>query len=533
MLPFDFPEDLSGVSPQALTAFSAQAVKAAEPLRAKPAHELSADERQTLRDLAGVVNAVKAEFAARAEDEATFAVLTPEPVAETPAEPETVIPSAADAAAFAATTGQTAVTPEPAASNNGLITYARQGAGEFTGMHQMAEELVKQLGSSNAPAKSYARTAFVELSKEFAAGATVASGLAADLEYGHLLAASAERRRQVEAEIGFTNGNQTAAAAYCSPSQVIYDLCELEGNGGIYPIPERATERGGLQFTTGPDFASIMNGAGYWSYTEAQVIANTPKPCMEIECPPFVDKRLRNLGLCVTGGILQRRGYPELIARFLRGAMVAHRHKVNAYVLSEMAAGSTLVDLSPIPAGSLVGDVTTSGVLAASEMVAVDLRYRNRMDPDAPLEWVGPVWGRAQLRADVSRRTGVDMISVTDGEIRRWFADRHLMQELVVDWQDASTGTVNGPGAAAPGITSFPGEIEFMIFPAGTWVKLADPTIRLETVYDSVKLATNQYTALFFEEGVAIAKVCPDSRRVVYPLCPTGATTAPEARACA
>jgi hypothetical protein len=213
--------------------------------------------------------------------------------------------------------------------------------------------------------------------------------------------------------------------------------------------------------------------------------------------------------------------------------MVAHRHKVNAFVLSQMAAASTLVDLSPVPAGSLVGDVTASGLLAALEMVGVDLRYRNRMDPNAPLEAVGPVWGRAQLRADVSRRTGVDMISVRDSEIMGWFGDRHLMAELVYDWQDASTGTVNGPGAAAPGITSFPSEIEFMIFPAGTFVKLTDPTIRLETVYDSVRLSTNQYTALFFEEGVAVAKVCPDSRRVVYPLCPTGATTATETRTCA
>ena len=58
-------------------------------------------------------------------------------------------------------------------------------------------------------------------------------------------------------------------------------------------------------------------------------------------------------------------------------------------------------------------------------------------------------------------------------------------------------------------------------------------SIRLETVYDSAKLSTNQYTALFTEEGVLIAKVCPDSRRVVYPLCPTGATSETVARTCA
>lgn len=534
MLPFEFPDVLTAVSDEQLRAFSAQAITAAAPLRDRPSHELSADERATMRELAGVVTAVNAELASREADAATFAVLTPPaaPAVVEVVEPEQVIPSASESAAFSTTTGQTTVT-DGATAMAAVATYARPSVGEFTGMRQMADQLVAELNGYGASPAKFAKNSFVTLNKTFSADAIVPDGLSQDREYGHLLAASQERRDQVAAEIAALNGNSTAAAAYCSPSQVVYTMCELETNAGIYPIPERATERGGMQFTTGPDFASIMNGAGYWSYTEAQVIANTPKPCMEIECPPFVDKRLINIGLCVTAGILQRRGYPELIARFLRGAMIAHRHRVNAFVLSEMAAGSTLVDLSPIPAGSLVGDVTSSGLLAASEMVGVDLRYRNRMDPDAPLEWVGPVWGRAQLRADVSRRTGVDMISVRDAEIRGWFADRHFMQELVYDWQDASTGTVNGPGAVAPGITSFPAEIEFMVFPAGTWVKLTDPTIRLETVYDSVKLATNQYTALFFEEGVAIAKVCPDSRRVVYPLCPTGATTAPEARTCA
>ena len=394
----------------------------------------------------------------------------------------------------------------------------------------MGAELDRHLRAFPAVGGGFRKEGFAEIRKEFAADHTIPDRQSPEHEYLRMLEASDQKQAEVDAVL---SGNQTAAAAYCSPSQVFYDLCELESDAGIYRIPERQTDRGGVQTTTGPDFAAIFNAAGYWSYTEAQVIANTPKPCTEIECAPFTETRLRNLGVCVTGGILQRRGYPELIARFLRGAMTAHRHRVNAFVLSEMATLCTLVDLSPIPAGSLVGDNTASGLLAGLEMVGVDLRYRNRMDPDAPLEAVGPVWGRAQLRADVSRRTGVDMLSVRDGEIREWFTDRHMMPELVYDWQDASTGTVNGPGAVLPGITTFPADIEFMIFPAGTFAKLTDPTIRLETVYDSAKLSTNQYTALFTEEGVGVVKLCPDARRVVYPLCPTGATTEPVARSCA
>jgi len=534
-MPFELPEDLAAASNEQLREFSAQAIASAAPFRGKQSYELTADEREIVRTAVAAVQRIQAEETSRTEFAAGAALLEPPAaVAEVaPAEPEPVtIPSAAQAAAVAETSPQTSFAADNTTTTAAAVTYSRPGAGDYNGLMHMAKEFQNQLAGLSSTPSSSGRLAFAELNKDFAAEERVGDNTSEIAQYGHVMSAYEERRQYVADQLAALNGNQTAAAAYCSPSQVVYTMCELESDAGIYGIPERATDRGGMQFTTGPDFASIMNGAGYWNYTEAQVIANTPKPCMEIECPPFTDKRLRNIGLCVTGGILQRRGYPELIARFLRGAMVAHRHKVNAFVLSEMAAASTLVDLSPIPAGSLVGDVTSSGLLAALEMVGVDLRYRNRMDPNAPLEAVGPVWARAQLRADVSRRTGVDMISVRDGEITGWFADRHFMSELVYDWQDASTGTVNGPGAAAPGITTFPSEVEFMIFPAGTFVKLTDPTIRLETVYDSVKLATNQYTALFFEEGVAIAKVCPDARRVVYPLCPTGATTAPETRAC-
>jgi hypothetical protein len=329
------------------------------------------------------------------------------------------------------------------------------------------------------------------------------------------------------------NLNQVAAAGWCAPSMTLYDLCELETVDGILQLPEIAITRGGIFFTTGPDFATIFGGTGYWNFTEAQVIANTVKPCMEIQCPPFTELRLNALGVCVTGGLLQRRGYPELVARFIRGALIAHLHRVNAFVLAQMAAGSTLVDFDPIPAGSLVGDNTASGLLAAAEMVAVDMRYRNRMACDAMLEVVLPCWAKAQIRADMSRRTGVDLVSISDATIQGWFSDRNLNVRWVYDWQDAYSGVATGPGAALPGITTFPSAVEFLIYPAGTWVKGVDDIVKLETVYDSTKLSTNQYTAIFTEEGVLVAKMCPDSRRVVYPLCPTGATSDLVARTCA
>ena len=577
MPPIKVPADFSAASRDELAQVRKDASAAAQPLLALGLETISVEQRATVRELAAFAaqakteldkrDAAEAEFAA---DAATFAAIDSETTAAATPAAETATPAAdttaaAETAAATATAGTAATATTFAANGKGggtstatiprardiagaganvdvtsvgggdgaalsygtLVYDGKTGLSEFTGLKQLGQALVKKIEGYGRPSGSGHDT-LIEFRRDFPdhlRGPGEGAGVSQEHEFGLLDNAS-----QAYASLF---KDQTAAAAYCAPSLTLYELCELETTDGILPMTEIQISRGGIWFTTGPDFASIFNGAGYWNYTETQVIANTVKPCMEIPCPPFEEQRLRNLGVCVTGGILQRRGYPELIARFIRGAMIAHLHRVNAFVLAQMAAGSTLVDFDPIPVGSLVGDSTSSGLLAAAEMVAVDIRYRNRLAIDANLETVFPVWALAQLRADVSRRTGVDMISVSDSDIVGWFTDRHLTLRLVYDWQDAYSGVAAGPGAALPGITTFPAAVEFMIYPPGTWVKGVDDTIRLETVYDSAKLSTNQYTALFTEEGVLVAKVCPDSRRVVYPLCPTGATSETVARTCA
>ena len=50
--------------------------------------------------------------------------------------------------------------------------------------------------------------------------------------------------------------------------------------------------------------------------------------------------------------------------------------------------------------------------------------------------------------------------------------------------------------------------------------------ITLDTIYDSVLLAQNDFNALFTEEGWMVVKMCQDSRVVTVPVCADGATAA-------
>src|SRR5512138_64270 len=120
-------------------------------------------------------------------------------------------------------------------------------------------------------------------------------------------------RRQVEA-----GKSLTAAVGWCAPSEVLYDLCELETVDGILDLPEVQAARGGFQIPSGggPDFSVIWDGIGNEgdvALTEYDIENGTEKVCLEVPCPEFEDVRLGVAYACLTGSLLQRRGYPDVI----------------------------------------------------------------------------------------------------------------------------------------------------------------------------------------------------------------------------
>lgn len=321
-------------------------------------------------------------------------------------------------------------------------------------------------------------------------------------------------------------GNLLAAVGWCAPSETIYDLCEQESLDGLLSVPEVTADRGGFNIPIGGgiDFSTIftsIGNAGDTHLTEAEVAVPTQKICTEIPCPEFEDIRLGVDYLCLTGGLLQRRGYPEVVQRFSRGALIALAHKVNQGVIAGIEAGSEDGGLMENCLGS-GGDDAFGALMSALETARVDILYRARMPFATTMEVVLPFFVLGQLRAALSRRRGVDLLSVTDAEIMSHFAVRNIAPRFVYDWQDAfSDGGIGGMGGATPR-TALPTLARFIMYPAGTWVKAVQPVVNLDTIYDSTLLGTNQYTALFVEDGWAVMQMCPISRVFSVALDPCG-----------
>lgn len=325
-------------------------------------------------------------------------------------------------------------------------------------------------------------------------------------------------------------GSLVAAGGWCAPSEVIYDLIDGgESRDGLLSIPEIGAPRGGVSFTTGVDFAEIFAGFAAreigFSFTEEQDVAGEyapgatptdpnvvgPKPCYRVECPPFEEYRLDVDGLCIQSGLLAARGYPEVLADTIRKALIAHDHYVNGKQIAQMAAGSTAVTLPATQVG------TAAPVLSAIELQVEHYRYARRLGRGTTLEAIFPYWIRGAIRSDLSRRLGVDLLSVPDSRIDAWFRERGINPQFVYNWQAVDA-------TAATAFTAWPTTVSFLLYSAGTWIKGVSDIITLDTIYDSVLLGNNDFTALFSEEGWFVAKRGQDSRLVTTSITADGAT---------
>jgi hypothetical protein len=410
-------------------------------------------------------------------------------------------------------------TEDAQASHTRKVGFAAQGAAGFdvgtpVSIADMAESVNSRLGGFNASSYESAasrgrrqneRFTIARIKREFPAEAVVTGEDPKDaMDYA-------------TNEKNLPQGSLVASGGWCAPSETLYNLVNISEAENLISIPEIQINRGGIRHTLGPDYRAVFNATGF-CYTEAQDTAGNydglgggVKPCTTVPCPGFTDVRLGYCGVCIGAGLLQQRGYPEVIEDYIAKTLSAHAHRVSAAVINSMVAQSDSVVFPGPQAGA------TAPVLTAVDLQATHYRAINRMADTATLEVVLPTWSKALFRADLARRLGLAEFEVSDARITGWFTNRNVNVQYVVDWQDIST-------TAASGFTAAPSGVQFLIYAAGTFVKGVTDSITMENIYDSVLLGKNNYTALFTEDPYLVAKRTWDARRVTVPVSPDGAT---------
>jgi len=302
----------------------------------------------------------------------------------------------------------------------------------------------------------------------------------------------------------------TAGAGWAAPSETVYDLCQYEQATNLLSLPEVGASRGGLRFTREPDFSDIYDNTG-WDLTEAEVIADTSKGSYSVPDVNFTEVRLDAVGFAVRAGLLQNAGYPELVRRVIEGALVAHQLKVNAKMIAEM---QTILGAALTPAD----ESAFYSTLDSLAFVAESIRQKYRLPDSHVINVVVGKWVKHSAKADLARRTGRPDANVSDAEVTGWFTSRAIKPQFVwgLDELDVSAAL------QVKGKTSTP----VLVYPEGTFVRLNSPVIDLSAVYDSTLLDTNEYTAAFVEQGVALAHRCLGGAAVTLPVTATGETGA-------
>ena len=583
-LPFQVPTNDDGsyafadMSTEDLASIRSQAREAAAQYAEMDVSDVSADDIATMQELTKIVKGVDAVRSTRSGAAGAFAALTDSlgdeddadgdddipgaTPAETPAETPAATTAAAKPPAAAPTVAAVASRTTPAVPAESVSrqapavlvagAHAEQPMGAELDWLQIGKAVEKRFLQYSAMGGTGGRQqhSIAQLKVDYPAELTASGGLQEDatavIEFaakesrlpGGSLLASVDLKRKAAVAAGAPNSLTAAGTGWCAPSEVIYDLCELESSDGMLDIPEINVSRGGIKYTTGPDFSSIYTGAGYFHYTEAQIISGVTKPTMPVPCPSFTDTRLEADGLAIQTDLLQLRGYPELIARFVRGAMVAHNHKINSFMVNALVTGSTALTLPSGVTSHTPGAGTTwatdhsvvTTLLTAMDMAIVDYKYRQRMALNATLEVVFPYWALAWIRSDIARKNFYDadatndQFNLTMERINTWLAARGARVQWIYDWQDAFYWAAYPSGAPSAWqqfgqsptstdfVQDFPHTMQFLLYAAGTWVRGNADIITLDTVYDSTLLAQNKTTQLFTEQGILAAKTCFDSR---------------------
>ena len=326
-----------------------------------------------------------------------------------------------------------------------------------------------------------------------------------------------------------TGGSLTAAGGWCAPSEQLYDFCEVPQATDLLSLPEIAIRHGGVRWPVEPDLSEIFNSFQFF-FTEPQLEAvdaegnpTAIKECVEIPCPDeFEELRLNAVGYCVNAGILQAQGWPELIEWFMRSLTQEHFRALSRRTVTDMVAGSTAVTI-PVDAQIAAG----SSVLNSLALMATNLRLNRGLGRTATIEGVAPSWLHEVIRADLANQQGIDTKAVTDTQIDSWLAARNIALQFVGDWQTRGAGL---PGNLTTVV--YPGTVNVLLYPAGTWFRSLSNVIELGVMYPKEQLQVNRYTQFFTEDAIAVGKRCNQSLNVTVPICPSGAIGERQTIAC-
>jgi hypothetical protein len=161
-----------------------------------------------------------------------------------------------------------------------------------------------------------------------------------------------------------------------------------------------------------------------------------------------------------------------------------------------------------------------SALISAILLQAASYRQANGLCATETLDVVAPYWLTDIVKADVAKQQGALVGAgggvLTDADVSAFFAAANLNLRYISHWQNF---------AVQPTLV-WPASVQILVGYPGSYVEFNQGRLDLGVIRDSVLNATNDYTAVWFEEFYCVGRRGPQARLVTVPLDPDGAVGA-------
>lgn len=310
----------------------------------------------------------------------------------------------------------------------------------------------------------------------------------------------------------------TAAAGVCAPLTTVYDVKVF----GITDRPVRDAlarfnaDRGGVRVYPTPVLPS--EAVGIWDTSGAAT-----KTCGDAACSAPQEVMLDAVYACLKFSNFTNRFFPEMVKANTDLSMIHHAKAAEVNLLKGIQAGSTKVtaDLSG-------GAGAARALLTTVDRAITAQRRRHRLAHTETLRVIIPSFAFDIMRADLALQApgdGIEQLAAADAMLERFFNARNVNVTKSIETINASGTGVDAAAQAAGALNAFPTEVNFAVYPEGTFLFLDGGTLDLGIVRDGTMVAANEYST-FVETFEAVVKVGVESLWVTASgLCVSGAAS--------
>jgi chemotaxis protein histidine kinase CheA len=291
-----------------------------------------------------------------------------------------------------------------------------------------------------------------------------------------------------------------ASGGHSAPYEVKYDIFGLGTTARPLKdaLPKFQADRGGIRFVTPPVLSSYGNAVGLWTNAIDTNPGTDTKASLTVSAASEETVATDAVTLQLQFGNLMTRAYPELIARHNELGLIQHAREAETQILTRLTDLSTAVTST-----SLIG--FGRDYLVQLGRAAANYRGRHRLESDAPLRVIAPMWVKDAMAADLTLAMPGDNTLNAYAEIEGYIASRGIN----VTWHIDSFDGAQSSGA----MNEFADTFVWYIFAEGTFLFLDGGTLDLGIIRDSTLVGTNDYK-MFVETFEGVAKVGVESLKV-------------------